>query len=336
MTGMKILITGAGGFIGRRIVDEARDNGHQAIAVVRNPEAAPKSWLSDSGIKIARIDLTAADAQYQLAKLLPEVDAIIHAAAIMTGDPDYQIRETIGATDAILAAMNSSETLPRVVLVSSLSVYDGQALKVGDLLTEVSPLEANPLARDSYCRGKLAQETRVRAAAETEGFELWIMRPGAVFGPGRLWNGHLGHPCGPALIQMESGGQVPISYVDHTAQALVLAASTSADGVEVVNVIDDDLPDRSAYVTALQSGGWPRFVLPLNWRLLNAFGHLLSGVPGLGQRLPGLLRPAVIQARMKPVSYNNSHLRARLDVPPQSPFAEVMASAQAKEKDSTP
>ncbi len=332
MAGMKILITGAGGFIGRRVVEVARSNGHEVVVVVRNPEMIPGSWASDPGITVARVDLSAGDAQGQLEELLPEMEAIVHAAAIMTGEPNQQFHETIKVTETVLAAMKSCKVLPRMVLVSSLSVYDGRALETGALLTETSPLEATPQERDTYCCAKLAQEADVRAAAEATGFELWIMRPGAVFGPARLWNGHLGHPVGPVLIQMESRGQVPVSYVDHTAQALVLAASTPANGIEVINVIDDDLPDRATYVKALQAGGWPRFVLPMNWRLLNALGHLLAKVPGLSHRLPGLLRPSVLHARMKPVNYENAHLHARLNIPPQPPFAQVMAMALAQEQ----
>lgn len=329
---MKILITGANGFIGRHVVDAAHAAGHEVLALVRDTAAVPVSWTSAPHITIAGLDLTVPEACDRLAQLLAGAEAIIHAAAIMSGDAVHQISDTVGATDTVLAALKACDPAPRMVLVSSLSVYDGQALAAGSILTEASPLEASPMARDAYCQAKLIQETHARAAAKTQGFELWILRLGAVFGAGRLWNGHLGYPCGPALIQMEKSGDIPVSFVEHTAQALVLAATTRADEIEVVNVIDDDLPDRAAYIVALRRGGWPRLALPLSWRLLNALGGLVHRIPGLGQKLPGLLSPAILHARMKPLRFDNARLHARLDVPPQLPFAQVMNMVLGQEK----
>lgn len=332
MADIKILVTGAGGFIGRHVVDAIRADGHGVVAVVRDPKAALSNWTNDSGVAIAKLDLIAPDAKDELAQLLPEIDAIVHAAATMSGDPDRQIRETLGATDTVLEAMSKSRPIPRMVLVSSMSVYDGQATEVGQPLTEDSLLERAPKQRDAYCQAKLSQEFKVREAAAEMGFELWIMRPGAVFGAGRLWNGHLGHPVGKLLVQLEKKGEVPVSFVEHTAKALELAAITPASGIEVVNVVDDDLPDRSKYVAALRHGGWPRFVFPLNWRILSALGRVLQKVPKLGQRLPGLLVPATLHARMKPIRYGNSRLHDRLSIPQQLPFEHVFATAMALEE----
>lgn len=334
MTDMKLLISGAGGFIGRHAVDAARSTGHTVFALVRDPNTVPESWASDPGITVVGLDLLDPDAPGKLAKLMVGAEAIIHAAAVMSGEAAHQIRDTVGATDTVLAALKTCEApCPRLVLVSSLSVYDGQALVANAVLTEDSPLENSPMARDAYCQAKLTQEAHACTAAKAQGFELWILRPGAVFGPGRLWNGHLGYPFGPVLIQMEREGDVPVSFVEHTAQALVFAATTPAEGVEILNVIDDDLPDRAAYVAALQWGGWPRVVLPLNWRLLNAIGSIFNKIPGLSGKIPGLLSPATLHARMKPFRYDNARLHARFDMPLQMPFAQVMTMVQGQEKE---
>lgn len=332
MTGLNILVTGANGFIGRHVVATARAAGHTVAALVRDPGTVPGNWATDPGIAVAELDLTAPQAPGRLAALLAGMNAVIHAAAVMRGDPARQVEATVAATETVLAALKSCSAAPRLVLVSSLSVYDGRALATGATLTEASPLEADPMARDAYCRAKLAQESHVRRAAEAQGFDLWILRPGAVFGPGQLWNGHLGHPLGPVLIRMARGGDIPVSFVDHTAQALVRAAATPAQGIELVNVIDDDLPDRASYIAALRRGGWPRLVLPLSWRLLSAAGAILQRIPGLGRRLPGLLSPATLHARMKPLHFDNSRLHARLDMPPQPSFSRIMAMILEQQK----
>ena len=331
MENLKILITGAGGFIGRYTVDEARAAGHEVVAVVRNTATVPSGWTDDSGIVAVGMDLTAPESRDELAKRLSDCGAIIHAAAIMHGPTDLQISDNAAVTDSLLSALAMCSPAPRLVLVSSLSVYDGQALAQGAMLSEESPLEATPLARDAYCQSKLMQEKQARDASDTHGFELWIVRPGAVFGPGRLWNGHLGHPIGPVLIGMESDGEVPLSYVDHTAQALVQAATTPGNGFEVVNVIDDDRPTRSAYIQTLRTGGWPRVVVPISWRLLNAIGTVLGKAPGLAVRLPGLLRPATLQSRMKPLRFDTTIMHDRLNIPKRPPFSELMTRALKEE-----
>ena len=333
MSGKTLLITGAAGFIGRAAVAEARGQGHAVRAVLRDPASAPGSWADDPGITPVPLDLTEADAVAHLAQALSGADSLIHAAAVMTGDPVRQVADTVAMTRAVLDALAACPApRPRLVLVSSLSVYDGRALAVGATLDETSPLEATPDTRDAYCRAKLAQEAMVREAAGAQDLEAWILRPGAVWGPGRLWNGHLGHPVGPVLIRLEAAGEVPVVHVESCATALVRAATTPPEGVEVVNVIDADRPDRAAYVAALRQGGWPRVVLPLNWRLLAGVGGVLRTVPGLKSRLPGLLSPAVLHARMKPLRFDIARLAARLGPVPDLSFAEAMARAQRDER----
>ncbi|WP_425084703.1 NAD-dependent epimerase/dehydratase family protein [Ruegeria profundi] len=327
MKSLKICITGAGGFIGRQTVESARAAGYEVIAVVRNTATAPQFWDSDHGIKVVEVNLAGPDAADVLAKQLSGCVAIIHAAAIMSGPADRQVVETKAITGSVLSAMAACTPAPRLVLVSSLSVYDGKQLPPGAVLNEESPLESAPQSRDAYCWLKLQQEQQVRTAAKAAGFDLWVLRPGAVFGPGHLWNGHLGYPVGPVLLEMERRGEVPVSYVSHTAQVLVQAAATPADGVEVINVIDDDRPDRAGYIAALRKGGWPRFVVPVSWRLLDAFGRVLEKVPVVGTKLPGLLRSATLHARMKPLRFETTRLHEHFDIAKQKPFAELMTQS---------
>jgi nucleoside-diphosphate-sugar epimerase len=178
-------------------------------------------------------------------------------------------------------------------------------------------------------------------AAAASNLELRIMRPGAVFGPGHLWNGHIGQALGPLVVQLERSGQVPVSFVGHCAEALVLAAEhpvehddrTGGRGggrVEIINVLDDDLPDRNRYMAALRLSGWPRYVLPGSWRPLAAAASAVSSLgPNLSERMPGLLRPAIIRSRMKPVTYSNARLHERLGWRSSLTFEEAMAQSVA-------
>jgi nucleoside-diphosphate-sugar epimerase len=332
-----ILITGAAGFIGRHTVAAARRHGHAVHALVRSEASKPANWADDPMITSFATDLALPGAVDVLGDALNGVTTVIHIAASLTGDTTGQARDTLQATDSLLAALTGrAGKMPRLVLVSSLAVYDTSKVPRGGMLDENTPLETRPDHRDAYCRAKLVQEQAVRGAAQKHGFELRIMRPGAVFGPGRLWNGHLGLAFGGVVVRLGAGGEVPCSFVGHCAEALVLAAerpfeqsggaARSAKGrVEVVNVVDDDLPSRARYLNVLRTSGWPRFVIPGSWRLLAAFASVLSVTGRHGQKLPGLLRPAVVEARLKPITYSNARLHDLLGWQPDLTFEKAMA-----------
>lgn len=302
----KIMITGAGGFIGHHCVATARAQGHQVVAVVRQDTDL---WADDGGVETLIADL--ADCPP-----LPVVDAVIHAAASLAGTPAQMQRDTVAATAGLIAGLSAQEQPPLLVLVGSIAVYDTMALSPHDVLDETTPVEANPERRDCYCRAKLEQE----ALVHDSGLNGFILRVGAVFGPDRLWNSHLGLAFGGVLLRLGRRGQIPLSYVENTAQALVAATQTPVHGVEILNLVDDDLPSRKEYVHAMQASGWPRFVLPVNWRLFAVFASFVGAFPWA----PGLLRPAICRARLMPLRYANSRLKLRLDLPPDVPFAEAM------------
>ena len=317
------MITGAAGFIGRHCVKCARERGHPVIAVVRSEVGVLANWQSDPMIEVIVSDL-AKDANPQLADAFAKAETIIHAAASLAGDDAQQAHDTVLATKSVLCAM---EAMPRqkrkLILVSSIAVYDAASLQENAVLDESTPIETNPGKRDAYCRNKLLQETAALQAARSNKLDLFIMRPGAVFGPGRLWNAHLGHALGPILLRMGSKGQVPVSHVNHCAKALVLAAETRLSGVEVINVLDDDLPDRKTYIQALRTTGWPRIVILMPWRLLVVLGNICARIPNL----PGLLRPVIIKSRMMPLHYSNAKLKKLLGWQADMPFEKAMKRA---------
>jgi nucleoside-diphosphate-sugar epimerase len=340
---LQIAITGATGFIGRHVVAAARRRGHRVRALVRNPAKADPAWRRDPLIELISLDLSAENAAAELKPALTGVDATIHAAAALSGDDASHERNTVAPMEALLAAIaGRADGSHRLVLVSSLTVYDVRRLPKGQVLDETAPIEANPETRDAYCRSKLAQEALTLQAAEAHNLDVRIMRPGAVFGPERLWNGHIGQAVGPLVVQLETKGQVPVSFVDHCAEALVLAAERPiahddrpggprSGHVEIINILDDDLPDRERYMTALRATGWPRYVLRGSWHPLAAAAGMLSMLGSRAdRRLPGLLRPAIIRARLQPVTYSNARLHERLGWRSSLTFEEAIRRAAGK------
>lgn len=288
---MTLLVTGSAGYVGQAVVLAAKTRGHDVRGLVR-----------------AQADLAIDD----LGPVLDRVDAVIHCAASLRGDDATQARDTGLATQRLIAAMASKVKPPKLVLVSSMGVYAGNG-PPGGLIDENSPLESTPDQRDAYTRAKLRQE----AAAAASGLPLCITRVGAVWGPGQMWNAHLGIPIGPLLIRLGAGSELPLAHVENVAVALVMAAES---GTSVLNVLDDDRPGPQRYIAALRRGGWPKLVLPLPWWLFDLLG--LLPFPGK----PGLLRRPVLRARMMPCRYSNARLHA-LGWKPVIGFSDGMAAA---------
>jgi nucleoside-diphosphate-sugar epimerase len=307
-----IVVTGAGGYLGRYTVAAARARGHEVRAVLRSERPVPETWQTDAKI----VSLTCDLAQGDITQVLTGADAVIHAAASLTGDEAMHAVDTIAATERLVEAIAAADPRPQAVLASSLSVYSGLGPK--RLVDEATPLESSPVRRDAYTRAKLAQEEIFRQAGN-----CWLVRLGAIYGPGRLWNGHLGPRLGPLLIRIGNGGEIPLVQVARAAEALILAAETRPNGPEPVNVVDDELPDRARFLKALGAAR-PRFSLPIPYGFMVFLARLAALLPG---RKPGLLRLEVLAARMRPQRYTNKRAKDRLRWQAGTGFEAAMKAA---------
>ena len=130
---MRVLITGANGFLGRHVVAEFLRRGHAVRALVR-----PAARLDDLGwpepVEVVRADLRVSR---ELAAAFAGVDVLVHLAAAVTGGEDAQLAATVVGTERLLDAMARSQT-GRLVLASSFSVYDWGAIATGGTLCAVS------------------------------------------------------------------------------------------------------------------------------------------------------------------------------------------------------
>ena len=286
VTAKHIIVTGAAGYLGRAIVRAAEARGHHVTQLVRT---------GPSGIAQ---DLSATSAAQVLSQQIRSADAIIHAASEMSGDWAVHERSSLPAIQNICALAKALDA--HLVHISSIVIYDFEALSEGASVTETSPVEPQPEQRDGYVRAKLAQEEIVAEHMPNAS----VLRVGAIYGQGRVMNAHLGVGIGPVLLRLAARGQVPIAHREMVAEIAVRAAEEDMRGA--VNVLDDDLPDRIRFIAALSASGWPKLVIPFSWKLFAAAGALLS----FWKTRPGLLRRKVLHARMKPLAFDTALLRS--------------------------
>ncbi|WP_349977695.1 NAD(P)-dependent oxidoreductase [Shimia sp. SDUM112013] len=307
-----LLVTGAGGYIGQAVVTHALRAGYHVKALLR-PGKLPPVALESAEIVYA--DLV--EDPEILTQALVGTDAVIHAAGSFSADPVCMARNTVKASECLAKAMTNEGTR-RLVLVGSMAVYDYQASQNID---ENALLEPNLGGRDAYCAAKLQQEQALQTFTS---LDLRILRVGAVWGPDRLFNAHLGVSSGPAMFRLGSAGEIPTCHIDTCASALV-ASCAAPDGPMIVNVLDDDRPTRDRYLAAVRACGWPKVVVPLPLAPLRLMArHLPTSL-----RRVGLLQPATLAARFGATTFSNKRLHERLEGVTMVAFEHAMSQAIA-------
>jgi len=332
-----MIVTGASGYLGQKIVLNAHQRGHKIKAVIRPGRDISKMvWVDLDNIEVVEIDLASDTAGSSLAKMMSSLDSkktsVVHASAVMTGNDSVHNIQTVRPTERVVQAMIDT-SLKRLVLVSSMSVYGYSAQPVNSQLDETTPIEIYQNQRDSYCRAKIAQESIGLEAAQKQGLVVTALRSGAIIGSGRLLTSRLGITKGKFALQLGRDARLPISFVDHCAEAIVLAAEKSIimndvyikpnkrvnnGAFEAINVFEDEPPTQQQYISLLKKHTdiWPGFSFTLPWALIKkitaGIGLVTAFKPGLLKILPGVLKEASIHARIKPLRYNNSRLHDRL------------------------
>ena len=268
---MNVIVTGAGGFLGRSIVDHLVRSGHEVTAVVRPGGAAVPF---PAGVSVVRGDLRD---RGDWRSGLPSQAIVVHAAAAAGGDRGFQLSNTVVATERFLETLTGLD-VRRLVHISSFSVYDYAGLEVGQELDESSPLEPAPRSRDAYTEAKLLQERLVRSWCEAIGLDALVLRPGAIVGPGKVWGCGVAFSVAGAAFVVAPGAAFPMISVANCAEAVAKAAECSLTGIQTVNLVDDDLPTRRSYFRACHDATGTRAprLVPVPWRALHTVGRALQ------------------------------------------------------------
>jgi nucleoside-diphosphate-sugar epimerase len=241
---MKILVTGAGGFLGVHIVRKLLERGATDMrCLLRDPQKAQPLESIGAAFPDAKLEVQIGNLKSvaDCDRATQGIDLIVHAAASMKGGAADMFMDAVVASRNLLEAV-ARNRVSRIVLISSFGVYGVAGQPRGALLNEQMPLESHPEQRDIYSHAKLRQEQLFWDARARHNFELVVLRPGVVFGPG---GGHFSTRVGVnffgLFLHMGGGNLLPLTYVENCADAIALAALTPGNDGEAYNVVDDDL-----------------------------------------------------------------------------------------------
>jgi nucleoside-diphosphate-sugar epimerase len=240
-------------------------------------------------------------------------------------------------TENLLAALFERGVL-RLVHISSFSLYDYRAIPDGSPLDESSPVEQRPLERDEYLQTKLIQESMVRRFASDHGAEVTILRPGAIYGPGKLWNaGRALRLAGPVWLSIGPKSIQKLTYVENCAEAIVLAAEHDEAIGKTLNIVDDDLPTQAEYESAMRRAGFDDLgrTVGVPIALVRFVANSIEAVNrwGFGGRakMPAFLVPAKMESQYRPLRYPNDAAKRVLGWRPRHSLDDALRRIRARE-----
>lgn len=209
---MKVLITGANGFVGNALVQAFRRSGAQVCVAVRAVSEAQRRQWGPVGISIIRP--IAGDIRWT--DSLAGVDVVVHLAARVhvmrdrSRDPLTAFRAVNTEGTLNFARQAAASGVRRFVYVSSIKVN-------GEVTQGVAFREADtPNPQDPYAISKWEAEQGLRALAQAVGLEVVVVRPPLVYGPGVKGNFI-------ALLKwLELGIPLPLKHCDNRRSLLAL------------------------------------------------------------------------------------------------------------------
>lgn len=264
---MRVLVTGANGFIGARVVPALLAAGHEPVCMVR----ATSDTARIDGISVERRVGDVLDPG-SLESAMIGCDAVVHLAALASWDlVDKPANRTVilEGTSNVLAAAAATNTR-RIVYVSSIVTVAGSLEP--ETFDETS-VPAAPLGKLGYAAAKYEAEQLCRQAA-TGDLEVVTVNPAEVYGPGdtaRITCGNLiDMVAGPAAVIVRGG--TGVVHVDDVASGIVAALERGRSGERYLlageNLTTRQLADecRRAVGLAPRAVTLPRWLaLLLSW-----------------------------------------------------------------------
>jgi UDP-glucose 4-epimerase len=221
---MKILVTGATGKVGSRLVKRLAQRGDQVRALVRDPTRAAD--LHDASIELVEGDLLKVDS---LAAAVRGVDGVVHCAAFFRGATPEQAHAVNDLGTQHLASAARAASVERFLFTSTGLVYGPNGGRPAREDDRCAPM-------DGYPASKLAAE---RFLLAMEGLDVRVLRLPFVYGDG---DPHIAEVI-PMMRGFPPAQRMSIGHHADVAQAVARLLDTPSPAHRIYNVVDDEAPD---------------------------------------------------------------------------------------------
>lgn len=327
-----ILITGAAGFVGSRLLEQLLNRGFRNIRCIVRPtskisriESLCNSKNGTPSVQIIRGNLLSKDDCVEATK---DVALIYHLAA-GTGDKSFPnaFMNSVVTTRNLLEASLQNRCLRRIVSISSFAVYTNSKKSQWRLLDESCPVEQHPVERgDAYCFAKIKQDEIIAEYGRNFGVPYVIVRPGYVYGPGKKSiTGRVGTDTFGIFLHLGGSNKIPFTYIENCAEAIALAGLKKGIDGEIFNVVDDDLPSSRQFLRRYKKNvrRFNSIYVPhaISYALCFAWEWYSEWSEG---QLPPTYNRKEWHAFWKKTNYSNAKLKARVGWSPRVPTNEGM------------
>lgn len=282
---MKILITGATGFIGSKLVERLHSSGHTVVAAVRRVAILP------DGVHLVQIGNI--DDQTDWSSALSGIDVVLHLAGrahIMRDtaqEPLVVFRKVNVFGTLNLARQAMQAGVRRFIFLSSIGVNGNHTLEHPFTAEDI------PHPTEPYALSKWEAEQGLQQIAEGDAMDLVIIRPPLVYGlnaPGNF--GRLIHWCkkGIPLPLGSVHNKRSLVALDNLVDLLITCVDHPAAANQTFLVSDgEDLSTTELLRRLGQAMGKPARLLPIPVSMLQ-WGAALIGKKDVAQKLLGSLQ----------------------------------------------
>ena len=289
---MRVVVTGAGGFVGRALISHLITDGYEVVPIVRTAQGLANERVID--------DIESAD----WLEILFGADAVVHLAARVhmmhdrAPDPLAEFRRVNVDGTRILAEAASRAGVRRFLFLSSIKV-NGEFTQSNKPFRPTDP----PRAIDSYGLSKQEAEAALFEVARSGPMTVTIVRPPLIYGPGMKGN------LRALVTALRHGIPLPFGRITQNRRSLVgvgnltslisVALRHPAASNSVFLVADGEDLSTAALVRALAAaiGRKPR-LLPVPASLIRVVAGLV-GRHAAADRLVGNLQVDIIETRAK-------------------------------------
>ena len=340
-----ILITGAGGFIGLKVVETLLEYGFTNLrCLIRSGKNMNilQRLIETSKAQVEFIQgnlLSCEDCQ----KAVTDAAIIYHLAAGVEKSFPGCFLNSVVTTRNLLDAAIKEPTLKRFVNISSIAVYTNENIPRGGMFDETCVVDTKFVERcEAYTYGKAKQDELVLEYAQQYHLPHVIVRPSVVFGPGKAKiTDRIGTDTFGIFLHLGLGNTIPMTHVDNCAEAIVLAGLSSGIDGQVFNITDDNLPTSRQFLRQYKKQVKNIISIPVPYWIWYCFNSLWERYSKWSEgQLPPVFNRRTCETYWKQICYSNKKAKELLGWQPRVPMDEAlemffryMKSAKGKNND---